>query len=490
VTSTAGSPGSPASSGLHELIRAHTFDDVERGDVIAVVALLTSGSLFYVIPWAPLYLLALLITVCLALWKPVLSLVLVPASAPFFMDPKHIGHFQPAPQEVFLAVSVIALAARAATRPRLIPNWNRLVMSPFTPPALLFVLAATLSSVLAVEHHLAFRALYQLVLEPVLFFALLVLFVDRRADWILLVATFVAVGIFLSCVGIVQLLTGSGLSLVPRSSVLRVKAFYGSPDNLGLLLDRVLPFWLAFLLFGSWRRVERWLMLAGGLLLFVALAYTYSRGAWFAVAASAVVLMALRPGWTRVASLVVVVLAGLGAGVKANSVVHLLQAGHAQTGQKRIDIWRSSIHMIRDHPVLGIGPDNFGHYYAPRKRQQLYSPCRGLGYLDEKDASDEPCLSHPHQEVLDFWLSTGILGLVAAVWLQVVFWRQVFRAWSSSLTSQTRVLLLGASAAMLASLLHGLVDNSYFLMDLSVLFWMLCALALFCSRECLTEVSA
>jgi hypothetical protein len=43
---------------------------------------------------------------------------------------------------------------------------------------------------------------------------------------------------------------------------------------------------------------------------------------------------------------------------------------------------------------------------------------------------------------------------------------------------------------MLASILHGLVDNSYFLMDLSVLFWMLCALVLFCSAQHVTEGAA
>jgi O-antigen ligase len=399
------------------------------------------------------------------------------------MEPKHVGHFQPAPQEVFLGVAFIALLTRTLIAPRLQPHWSRLIFSPFTLPALVFVIAAGISSTVAVEHHLALRALYQLVLEPALFFALLVLFVERRTDWTLVVAVVVAVGVLVSCVGIAQLLTGSGLSLVPRSSLQRVKAFYGSPDNLGLLLDRVAPFWLAFALFGSARRLERWISLVCGVPLLVALAYTYSRGAWFAVAAVAVIFLALHPGWTRAASVALVVIAGLITGVKAHSVLHVLQAGHAQTGQKRIDLWRSSFHMIQDHPVLGIGPDNFGHYYAPRKGQQLYSPCRGLGYLNEKDASDEPCLSHPHQEALDVWLSTGIAGLAAAIWLQTVFWRLVIGAWGRGVAGPGRVLLLGAAGAMLASLLHGLVDNSYFLMDLSVLFWTLCALVLFCSRQ-------
>jgi O-antigen ligase len=128
--------------------------------------------------------------------------------------------------------------------------------------------------------------------------------------------------------------------------------------------------------------------------------------------------------------------------------------------------------MIRDHPVVGIGPDNFLHYYAPR--HQLYLQCnRGLGYMDSR-ASVEPCISHPHDEVLDLWLSSGILGLSAFVWLQFVFWKNAWLSYAGK-KGIMRVLLAGTMAAMLAGLVHGLVDNSYFLEDLSLLFWMFCA---------------
>jgi O-antigen ligase len=128
--------------------------------------------------------------------------------------------------------------------------------------------------------------------------------------------------------------------------------------------------------------------------------------------------------------------------------------------------------MIRDHPVLGIGPDNFQHYYAPtRKQDRWQNQCPpGLGYVGT-NAEGEPCQSHPHNEFLDFWLSTGVIGLAAFIWLEVVFWRIV-----ASRLAGRNPLILGAAAAMAASLVHGLVDNSYFLPDLAVLFWILCAL--------------
>jgi O-antigen ligase len=98
-------------------------------------------------------------------------------------------------------------------------------------------------------------------------------------------------------------------------------------------------------------------------------------------------------------------------------------------------------------------------------------------------AGAEPCLSHPHNVLLDFWLSTGILGLLSFLWLQLVFWRAVIRLQSFAARVRATPLLVGVMAAMAASLVHGLVDNSYFLEDLSIVFWLLCGYVSWLTRE-------
>src|SRR5439155_3382614 len=85
-----------------------------------------------------------------------------------------------------------------------------------------------------------------------------------------------------------------------------------------------------------------------------------------------------------------------------------------QTGGFRLDLWQSSLEMVRDHPLLGIGLDNFAYLY-----QQVYL---------REGAAAEPNLSHPHNFVLDFWLSLGVLGLIAFVWLLARFWRSAVPA--------------------------------------------------------------
>jgi O-antigen ligase len=162
--------------------------------------------------------------------------------------------------------------------------------------------------------------------------------------------------------------------------------------------------------------------------------------------------------------------------VKYRSVEHAFQAGHSNSTQARIDVWRSSLQMIRDHPVLGIGPDNFQRLYAPTRVQDKYNTLcpPGLGYM-QPGAGSEPCLSHPHDEFLDFWLSAGILGLISYLWLLYVFWREGLRLWRGPHDSWVRALALAVMAGMLAGMIHGLIDNSYFLVDLSLFFWLFCA---------------
>jgi O-antigen ligase len=107
------------------------------------------------------------------------------------------------------------------------------------------------------------------------------------------------------------------------------------------------------------------------------------------------------------------------------------------------------------HPLLGIGLDNFAYLY-----QQVYL---------REGAAAEPNLSHPHNWLLHVWLEQGLLGLVAFGWLLVRFGRHARAALSRT---ATRWLVAGAGGAMADLLIHGFIDNSYFLVDLAFVFWL------------------
>jgi len=57
------------------------------------------------------------------------------------------------------------------------------------------------------------------------------------------------------------------------------------------------------------------------------------------------------------------------------------------------------------------------------------------------------------------------------VWLQVTFWRRTRHVLRSS-TQLNLLTGVGLAASMAETLLHGFIDNSFFLIDLAFLFWL------------------
>ncbi len=121
--------------------------------------------------------------------------------------------------------------------------------------------------------------------------------------------------------------------------------------------------------------------------------------------------------------------------------------------------------MALDHPWLGVGPDNFLYAY------------RSFYLLPQ--AWQEPNLNHPHNWPLDWWTRLGIPGLALALaWFaagMAGLWRRV-QLCRTPARQRAGALNLGLLAASVAALTHGLIDASYALPDL-MLVWVLLLMA-------------
>ena len=130
--------------------------------------------------------------------------------------------------------------------------------------------------------------------------------------------------------------------------------------------------------------------------------------------------------------------------------------------------------MIKDHPLLGVGLDNFLYQY--RTRYVL------------PEAWQELDLSHPHNIVLDYWTRLGILGVAALIWLEGAFFVKGLRLYRRLPDKSERALVLGLMASMVACLAHGLIDNSYFLVDLAFVFFL--TMGVVASMSAQTEIAS
>jgi putative inorganic carbon (HCO3(-)) transporter len=377
------------------------------------------------------------------LWRPRVGPLLIGASLPFFFFARQLaGPIGVTPPGLVLIVTWAAVLARHRS---LNASWPR--TTSYDAPLALFLVAALMSLTVTEYPLLSARELRALILEPVLFFGLLYVLPEsapRALLGFLLGATATAIA------AIAQ--GPLGIGGTAAEGVLRVQAWYPSANHLALMLGRAWPFLLAAAM-----STRRWLWLPTATV-GLALILTFSTGGWLgALAATLVVFGAM--GRRRIAIRVGAVSLGLlllTSGLAIAGALPERLNPLRQTGGFRLDLWQSSLEMVRDHPLLGIGLDNFAYVYQ--------------AYLRE-GAVAEPNLSHPHNWVLHMWLELGLLGLVAFVWLVARFWRQV------RMGTESRWLVAGAAGAMADLLVHGLLDNSYFLVDLAFIFWLCLALA-------------
>ena len=192
---------------------------------------------------------------------------------------------------------------------------------------------------------------------------------------------------------------------------------------------------------------------------------TFSKGAWLLGLPSCIVVMTLldtyrnhRRYWRRAIVITVGCLA-----IIALTLIPLSQTERfrttfdfkqGSTGFIRLKLWQASLTMLRDHWPLGVGLDNFLYQYRTR-------------YI-LPEAWEEHDLSHPHNLILDFGIRLGIGGIVLLLWLQAAFWINAWRLYQKTPSP----LVLGLIGSMIVFLSHGLVDNSYFLVDLAFTFFL------------------
>lgn len=159
---------------------------------------------------------------------------------------------------------------------------------------------------------------------------------------------------------------------------------------------------------GHWRRAYYWLATVGTA---YCLLLTKSRTAWAGLLAGAagwclltfgarLPLRRMAPA-AGVAAGMVVILAALAAW--SGGLDRLVVTEAPKSLRYRLEYWQSSLAVVREQPLLGVGPGNFRQHYLAHKLP----------------ASSEEILD-PHNQFLDVWASGGLAALAGLLWI----WRQ------------------------------------------------------------------
>ena len=167
------------------------------------------------------------------------------------------------------------------------------------------------------------------------------------------------------------------------------------------------------------------------------------------------VLQFYERGWADAWTLVSVN-ASTDSGVAVVPSVKERDDGEAPWVVGRLSLWGAAIRMIAAHPLLGVGPDNFRHFYGAEL---------GLESWDERVQANNLYL-----EVL---ADVGVLGLAAFLWVIVAPLVRALRALRAQVDDRQRLLILGVMVSASAFLLHGLLDSFLAFTPTALLFWAL-----------------
>ena len=145
----------------------------------------------------------------------------------------------------------------------------------------------------------------------------------------------------------------------------------------------------------------------------LALLLTYTRSAWLGwIVAVAVLLILKWPkalAWAVPLAILAISLAPLPFFSRVISSFDIKQSSNLD----RIRMAEAGVEIIKDYPLLGVGPANVKEVYP----------------LYRKHDAPRFRIPHLHNNIIQLWAERGVLALVAYLFLQFLFLRECARGW-------------------------------------------------------------
>lgn len=255
--------------------------------------------------------------------------------------------------------------------------------------------------------------------------------------------------------------------------VMRYGGTVGSPNSAAAYLAMVITLALTARLLNPALGLRR-LTVPLLILAIAALVLTLSRGGWIEVTLSAAIVLGalwVRTGVTAKRALVF----GAAASIVAaclylpNPVSKRLTGNDNGSAYSRVPLMHLADHIIAAHPVLGVGANNFAAV------MQAY----------EGSEFRHAWIYTVHNQFLLVWSETGVVGLLAYLW---IFWNLIRSGWRLWKTRDALFAPLGLGiVATLCGLLSHMCVEDFSSRSLIQFIWVLAALVAACQVILLNE---
>jgi putative inorganic carbon (HCO3(-)) transporter len=113
----------------------------------------------------------------------------------------------------------------------------------------------------------------------------------------------------------------------------------------------------------------------------------------------------------------------------------------------RLNYWQDTLKIIMAHPLAGVGLGNFNLAYS----------------------------RYTHNSYLQIWAEMGIFGMVSILWLVIAVLKSGFKTFKDS---PYKTQIAGLITANIVFLIHNLVDFTFFLPEVSLIWWVILGITL------------
>ncbi|MFH1269715.1 MAG: O-antigen ligase family protein [Candidatus Omnitrophota bacterium] len=338
-------------------------------------------------------------------------------------------------------------------------------------PLLLFFLVACLSVSNTINLRDSLRGLFKLARYIMVFFILFQEMKDSRHARKVLIS-FAAGILFASFDAIWQVFTGRdfvrGYAPVINLGMVRATASFKDSNVLGVYLSAIAPLLFGMTLYYFKGKKKAPIFLTSVIAL-IGIALTYSRPTLLAAYIAIFFLAFIRRDKKVIILMILFSLIApfiVPAGVKDWAEKVEYNPFRFMCNDDRIAVYRNSLHMIKDHPFIGLGVNTYMKNYKKYREPVEYRNVATPDYM------------YAHNNFIHMAAETGLIGLGIFLWLLCVLLAQCRKIYKELDERYLKIFSLSLAACLIAFLVNGLTESSLYYSRVAVIFWYIAGMAL------------
>ena len=343
-----------------------------------------------------------------------------------------------------------------------------LARNPFNIPIAAFLIAAAIGVIMGVDFKHSLKGYTTLGWMSIFF-----LFVNNVKDetqFKRLVRILILIVTIAGAYGIFQHFTRIdffGNVKYVQKSFARSTGFFNSPQTFGNYILLILPVVFGLSFYSNTRREKRWLQLSG-LIILIAIIFSYGRAVWLGVIGGLIFMAILRSKKFLLSVLTAIIVGSMFLVFLPSSRVTQRVTGTFKSERPvgdRIYFWEGSLKIIRDYPITGLGWEGFRLVYPrykPAKARQL--------------------VCHAHNNFVDMAVDSGLLGLGIFIWLLVTIYKVGFHIFKELEEGYFKGIAWGFLGSFTAFLIAGLSQYNFGDSEVVMLFYFLLGMVMVIPR--------